>query len=102
MARKKKSLQSRKQLPQNPSKTFDGAASQSIQQPLSAFNVNLGGSSVLGALTPNTAFERTPSAYCVANAGDSFSHPESYLVLTVLSTKEQPTLKAEILTSKPK
>lgn len=57
---------------------------------------------MLGALTPNTAFERTPSAYCVAIAGDSFSRSKSYIVLAVLSTKEQPTLKAATPTSKAK
>ena len=57
---------------------------------------------MLGTLTPNTAFGYALGSYSVANAGDSFSRPESYIVLTVLSTKEQPTLKAETLTSKPK
>ena len=57
---------------------------------------------MLGTLTSNTAFGYALGSYSVANAGDSFLHPESYLVLTVLSTKEQPTLRAETLTSKPK
>jgi len=96
------SLQLRKQLPQNLSKTFDGAASQSIQQPLFGFNVALGTSPVLGTLFANTAFEPTPSAYCVAIAGNSFSRSKSYIVLAVLSTKEQPTLKAATPTSKAK
>jgi len=96
------SLQLRKQLPQNLSKTFDGAASQSIQQPLFGFNVALGTSPVLGTFAPNTAFGRTLSAYCVAIAGDSFSRSKSCIVLAVLSTKEQPTLKAATPTSKAK
>lgn len=95
-------FQNKHQLRQNPSKTFDGAASQSIQQPLFGFNVALGASPVLGTLTPNTAFGRTPSAYCVAIAGDSFSRSKSYIVLAVLSTKEPPTLKATTPTSKAK
>ena len=57
---------------------------------------------MLGTLTSNTAFGYALGSYSVANAGDSFSHSESYIVLTVLSTKEQPTLKAATPTSKPK
>ena len=102
MARRKMSLQSRKQLPQNPSKTFDGAASQSIQQPLFGFDVALGTSPVLGTLTPNTAFRRTSRAYCVSIAGNSFSRSKSYIVLAVLSTEEPPTLKAATPTFKAK